>query len=99
MANGSIITLETGAKLTSNYRNAFSTDVRAVCFDKSLINDILIQDGCTGMRIYFGLDESNQHTAVIVGIDNNGDDMLDCIIDNGASCPINCSTPNDLNPS
>jgi hypothetical protein len=97
MANGSKITLNEGSNLTEAFRNAYPNQVKAELFDKDLIEDIIDQQGCTGLRIYNGLDNGDM-VSVLVGVDSNGNDMTNgVIIERGTKCPRICSQDNELN--
>ena len=55
-----------------------NTDILANCetFDRDAIDAILAQPGCTQLRIYYGMDNSLQVHAILVGVDENDDDLL-----------------------
>lgn len=97
------IDLDDAAKLTKNYRDTFSsrtdiTFIKAEYFGKSAVTNMLAQDGCVGMRIYYGLDEEDVPKLVLVGVDSSGNDMVEgTILEMGHLCPPSCSTNNALN--
>jgi hypothetical protein len=45
-------------------------------FDRSAFDQLLAQPGCTGVRLYYGMDETLQLHAVIVGINAKDEDIL-----------------------
>jgi hypothetical protein len=94
---GARITLSEGAALTAEYRRQNNGAVKAHFIGKDLINDILAQSDCMGLRIYYGLDSNGDKQLVIVGADSNEDDILDIIVDHCEPCPTNCSNSNALN--
>lgn len=94
---GSEITLSEGATLTAEYRRLNSGATKAHFIGKDLINDILAQSECMGIRIYYGIDENGDKQLVIVGADGNEDDILDIIADKSKPCPSYCGSTNDLN--
>jgi len=55
-SEGGTITLATGKKLTEAFKSAFPTQVKGRFFGKDKLNQILNQQGCNGIRMYFGLD-------------------------------------------
>lgn len=96
---GAVITLAEGSKMTAAYRATISTgDTIALAVGKNLVNSILGQTGCMGIRMYFALDEDGNNQLVLVGVDANGDDMTaGVIVDKLNPCPKQCSTKNALN--
>jgi hypothetical protein len=96
---GAVITLAEGSKMTAAYRATISTgDTIALAVGKNLVNSILGQTGCMGIRMYFALDKDGNKQLVLVGVDANGDDMTaGVIVDNMITCPNICSKKNSLN--
>jgi hypothetical protein len=96
---GAVITLAEGSKMTADYRATISTgDTLALAVGKNLLNSILGQTGCMGIRMYFALDKDENKQLVLVGVDANGDDMTaGVIVDRLAPCPTTCPTKNSLN--
>jgi hypothetical protein len=94
---GGAITLSEGAALTSEHRLRNPKALKGRFFGRDILNQILDQEGCKGIRMYFGQDEDGNRELVIVGADEFEDDMLDLIADLSAACPSKCSTPNALN--
>ena len=93
------ITLSEGAALTANYRAvAGSNPVLGHYFGQSILNAILAQDGCVGIRIYYALTSGGQKQLVLVGVDANQDDMTDGVLgDKSYLCPSICGATNSLN--
>jgi hypothetical protein len=94
------ISIEDAAQLTQNYREqANSGDVLGEFFGKQALLSILSQEGCVGIRCYFGKRANGQLALVLTGVDENEDDLLEEgeIAETGTSCPPNCSNSNDLN--
>ena len=94
---GGLITLASGASLTRTFRTNFPNQVKGRFFGKNILNDILAQQGCMGIRMYFGQETDGTMNLVICGADANTNDMLDKIADMSIICPQVCSTNNDLN--
>src|SRR5690348_14296667 len=75
-------------------------DILANCetFDRTAIDALLAQDGCTQLRIYYGMDTNLQMHAILVGVDANDDDILptdpnapnEQIVEVGLRCPQFC---------
>jgi hypothetical protein len=93
------ISLAEASELTSNYRNAQTDDyIKAEYFGKNAVLDLLSQDACVGMRIYYGQDTAGVKKLVLVGVDGNGNDLVNgVILDKGFPCPMYCSSSNSLN--
>ena len=95
---GEAITLNEGAELTAAYRSAHPTERKGHLIGMDLINKILGQSGCEGIRIYHGQNRDAQRELVLVGVDTNGNDMhLGIIADRLSPCPNTCSSSNPLN--
>jgi hypothetical protein len=96
---GAIITLAEGSQMTANYRatiNVGETIGHAV--GKNLVNAILNQTGCMGIRLYYAMNNKGEKQLVLVGIDANGDDLSQgVIVDYLGNCPPECGKPNALN--
>ena len=96
---GAIITLAEGSQMTANYRatiNVGETIGHAV--GKNLVNAILNQTGCMGIRLYYAMNNKGEKQLVLVGIDANGDDLSQgVIVDKVPNCPPICGKTNSLN--
>jgi hypothetical protein len=44
-------------------------------FDRAAFDQLLAQEGCVGIRIYYGMDEDLQVKLVVVGVDENDQDI------------------------
>ena len=87
--------------LNSSYQNQ---NILPLCetFDRDVLDSVLGQEGCVGLRIYYGMMEGDQVHAIIVGVDENNEDMLPGvqefnIIEEGKRCPDDCPPPSALN--
>lgn len=95
---GGAISLPDAAALTKEYRANNPGARIGHFFGRDIIEEILNQEGCVGIRIYYGVDsDTGKRELVIVGANEEEDDMLDLIADFSKSCPTNCSSSNDLN--
>jgi|694.fasta_scaffold03216_3 hypothetical protein len=96
---GAIITLAEGAEMTANYRATINVgDTIGHAVGKNLVNAILNQTGCMGMRIYYAINEKDEKQIVLVGVDENGDDLAQgIIVDRVPNCPPVCGKLNPLN--
>ncbi len=93
------ITLEEASKLTSNFRNQAEPDqIIGGYFGREAVLDILLQEGCVGLRYYYGLDDDGVPHIVLVGVDEEGNDMTSGLLAERAfACPPLCSEANELN--
>lgn len=91
--------LETAAEWTKNYRETINPgDVHAHFFGKNIIQKILDQEGCMGIRIYYALDESGKKQLIIVGADAEENDIYNGVIaERSYTCPPFCATNSPLN--
>jgi len=94
---GAQITLEQGAALTLAFRNRNFGAINGQFYGKDILNHILGQDDCMGIRIYLGLDANGNHELVLVGANSQEDDLLDLVAENGVGCPPRCGKQNELN--
>jgi hypothetical protein len=90
----SVFPLSTAAQWTENYRNTIVTgDTVAHFFGKNIINSILAQERCMGIRIYYALDETGKKQLIIVGADASENDLYNGIIaERSSACPPFCSS-------
>lgn len=106
------ISLEDAVQMTTTYRDNMNEilkteyqdpNVLAICetFDKSHIEDLLHQEGCEKLRIYFGMGEDYFVHPVIVGVDDHDQDILiegdEMILERGLRCPDDCPPSSALN--
>jgi hypothetical protein len=107
------IPLEQAIEMTSLYREENESilaeeyrgqNILARCetFAKSQFLDLLNQEACTAIRIYYGMDSEKRVHAIIVGVDDNNADLLpsgfELIIEESTRCPNDCPPTSDLNP-
>lgn len=95
---GGEIELPVAAALTKEHRDRNPTALKGHFFGKEILNKILEQEGCMGIRMYYGVDpDTNKRELVIVGANSEEDDMTDLVADLSSACPNRCSIANDLN--
>ena len=116
------ISLAEAIQMTSNFRtnreeilkrNYQNKDILPLSetFDRRELDTVLSQQGCKGIRVYYGMDEQLKVHAIIVGVDENNRDMIpgsanvtgeeeedDQIIERGIRCPPICPEESELNP-
>jgi len=89
------ISLTEAVNLTHNYQNSPVSNNQPISFivDRNEILSVLNQLNCNDFRIYMGLTNGNQFSLVVVGVDNDGNDLTNGIIlDEFRRCPTVCPT-------
>jgi len=96
---GSMIPKNEARQMMENYRNSpaypANNQTEGILFGKDHIDDIFAQPGCKGLRIYYGkAGTANDDAAqlIIVGTDEDGNDMTNLVLDMGLPCPSLCSS-------
>ena len=72
-----LISLSVAQKLTANYRAGSPTNPVAHAYGKKQMIQLLEQQDCEGFRIYYGLNDAGGKELVIVGVDENGNDLYE----------------------
>src|SRR5271168_3274869 len=75
-AVGEEISHEMAADFTKSFEKAYPGEIISYHLGRNIIEQILAQPGCVGMRFYNALNENGQKTLVYVGIDADGKDLL-----------------------
>jgi len=108
------ISLEVAVEMTTLYREnrpailkpEYSTDILALneSFNKEDVLSLLEENGCAGLRIYYGMSPDLNIHAILVGVNEAGEDilpdekMLDAIIlEDSRRCPVECPPDSVLN--
>jgi len=95
---GEFITLAEGGEMTKAWREGDNGSTKAVFFGRDKLIEILNQEDCVGIRMYFGKNEDNEKSLVLVGASADENDQVQGkILDRGAPCPKVCATANALN--
>ena len=94
---GQMITLAEGAELTARHRMKYPNATKGVAYGSELIQQLLDNPGCVGVRMYFAQESDGSQTLVVVGVDETGNDLLSLILDSGIRCPPTCGDSNALN--
>jgi hypothetical protein len=79
-AVGEEISHELAADFVTSYRAKHANDAVSFHMGRNIIEKILAQPGCMGMRFYNALNEEGQKTLVYVGIDAQGKDLLKIMV-------------------
>ena len=96
-SEGGEISLNTASAMTKLYREEYPNTTRAHFFGKDIIDRILAQDNCVGIRMYYGISEIGSKELVLVGVDAEENDILELVADISSPCPPTCSPNNALN--
>jgi len=93
------ISLGDAAQLTKNYRtSAGAGAVLGGYFSKAALEGILSQDGNVGIRVYFAQIASGTKTIVLVGVNEDGEDLTEGeIAEHPIACPPYCPVASELN--
>jgi len=94
-----IITLTQAETETHAFQNAqqFQGLTKSCAIDKTAYNQLLSQPGVAEIRTYFSLNSNNILSIVVVGVDNNGNDMTNGImLGESKNCPYYCSPNSPL---
>lgn len=89
-----MIPLEEAIELTHAFQQSEigKNQTISAVFEKNIIEQILNQDGCEGIRIYNALNDEGKITFVLVGYDKDEKDKTDGFIaDHAFICPPNCT--------
>ncbi|MBD3290379.1 hypothetical protein GF337_16365 [candidate division KSB1 bacterium] len=93
------ISLSEASKLTKNYRDhAEANAKKGGFFGKATLSRILDQDGCVGIRFYYGAESDGTPVMVLIGVDSEENDMTDGeVAERSLPCPPYCGNESDLN--
>ena len=97
------ITLQEATELTARFRDnsekmlmpAFKGALaNSITFEAQAIKALIDQADCVGFRMYNGMNEDLTVCAVFVGVNEQGEDILNgensIILDKGEKCPPDC---------
>jgi hypothetical protein len=94
-----VVTLAQAAKYIQNFKNhPTAPAIKGGHFARSIFDKILAQPGCVGIRYYYAALDDGSPTMVLVGVDQNGNDIDSGVIgETTYPCPPYCSSANELN--
>jgi ABC-type dipeptide/oligopeptide/nickel transport system permease subunit len=78
--NQSISFQEAKGLIKTYERIAVSDAVIAQYFGKDIVDKILAQPGCVGVRMYYGKHENGKPGVIILGVDKYGKDMVSVVL-------------------
>ena len=94
------ILLKDAAVLTRNFRNSSGNGENTILgefFGKDALVAAINQDGCVGLRIYYGKKNDGTPVLVLVGVNAVGNDITDGLVEEmGFLCPPICGGRNPL---
>lgn len=73
---GEEIGQQLGAQMISAYRKQNSEDVVSYFIGRNILEQIMAQPGCVGIKFYNAYNEVGEKTLVYVGVNREGADML-----------------------
>lgn len=106
------ISLAAAATMTKRYRDNLAVVLASgysqvlplnETFSKTAVNGLLNNTGCEGLRIYYGMDESLNVHAILVGVNEENEDILPEengegeILEDSQRCPPICPPSSPLN--
>lgn len=94
---GELISLKDGAAMTAAYRSANPGGMRGHFFGREVLNQILSQEGCMGIRMYYGINEEGVQQLIIVGANSEEQDLTAMVADVSVGCPYRCDPSSALN--
>jgi myo-inositol-1-phosphate synthase len=74
---GEEISHELGAQMVKNYQVANPADVKAFYIGRDIMEQILAQPGCVGIKFYNAYNEEGKKTLVYVGVDESGKNLVE----------------------
>jgi hypothetical protein len=103
---GKPIPQETAKQWSENYQKKNPGETKSHFFGRDIIEKILAEDGCMGIRIYYALDDNGQKQLLLVGADSEGNNLLpseksssgdpNTIADVSFPCPSFCPPKGDF---
>ena len=92
------VPLADAKKYVQNHRkNPKAPTIKAGAFHRAIIDKILAQDGCDGIRIYHAQLDDGSPTFVVVGITAAGADLTqNTIAESIMPCPPFCDAASEL---
>jgi len=91
---GEEITLQEAQGYVAEFAKQFPNEVKSFFVGTNLVESILAQEECIGLRVYNGYDDAEgRMNIVFIGVDIDENDMkTGIIVDRCAVCPPVCPT-------
>ena len=108
MSTNHEISLQTAVDMTKRYRADKPANF-PICetFGSDAINRLLATAGCVSLRIYYGMKADNRIDAILVAVNEAGEDILPnltssgtddpVILEDSLRCPDDCPAASSLN--
>jgi hypothetical protein len=77
---GEAIDHELAKELINSYKNTYPESFAAVVIGRNIIDQMLAQPGCVGIRFIDAINEEGQKTLVYIGVDAAGKDILKNVV-------------------
>lgn len=92
--DGEFISLQDAINWTANHRkSAGDSAIKAQFYGKAKLAQIVQQQGCVGLRVYYAIDDQGVPVLVLIGTDAEGNDIeSELILERGTACPPNCGS-------
>ena len=94
------ITLDEAQKWASSWRNNPPKDLaKGHLIPGEALTELLATEGVVNVRAYMGVDETGTQKLMFVGVNANGEDLIDAnhlIYDTTEPCPKNCDPTSPL---
>jgi len=93
-AVGKEISHEKANEWIKTYEKSFPDSPKGYALGRNIIEKILAQPGCVGIRFHYGVNDEGQKTLVYIGMDENGNDLLKhtIVTENGVMASENAIT-------
>jgi hypothetical protein len=97
--------LQDAVNWATNWRRANPGSNKAFLVDFSEVTSIQAETGATSFRVYFGLDSTGAEKLILVGVDSNGNDIINPVVnghqesgtyDFNMPCPPTCDPGSPL---
>jgi hypothetical protein len=90
---GAAITSQNAVTWIANFKTAFPTGIWAHLFGMNVINSVLAQSGCVGIRVHHALDPQGVRKIIIYGVNASGVGLTTYIAEFSTPCPPSCGRP------
>jgi hypothetical protein len=74
---GEQISHDLAAKMVKDHADKYAEESKAYTIGRDIIENLLAQPGCVGLRFFDSINESGVKTLVYVGIDKKGNNILE----------------------